>query len=96
MFVVALDPSANTVVVGPRTDAERTTLVVRDLCWLAPPTSTLEALVQLRHRGEPTPAAITVDGSRARITLSTPRVAAPGQAAVFYAGDRVVAGGWIE
>jgi len=95
MFVVALDPAAGRVVVGPRAEAERTELVVRDLHWLAPPRSTLDAAVQVRHRGEPTPASIEVDGTRARVTLAAPRVAAPGQAAVFYAGDQVVAGGWI-
>jgi tRNA-specific 2-thiouridylase len=96
MFVVALDVGANRVVVGPRAEAERTTLRVRDLRWLAPPVAQLEAAVQVRHRGEPTPASITVDGTRATVTLSVPRVAAPGQSAVFYAGDRVLAGGWIE
>jgi tRNA-specific 2-thiouridylase len=95
MFVVALEPDASRVVVGPRTDAERDVLEVRDLHWLAPPRPTLEAAVQVRHRGEPTPASIVIDGTRATATLSVPRVAAPGQAAVFYAGDRVIAGGWI-
>jgi tRNA-specific 2-thiouridylase len=96
MFVVALDPAANRVVVGPRPEAERTELVVRDLRWLTPPRPALDAAVQVRHRGELTPATIAIDGPRATVTLSAPRVAAPGQAAVFYAGDQVLAGGWIE
>ena len=38
---------------------------------------------------------VTIDGDRARVALAEPTVAAPGQAAVIYDGDRVLAGGWI-
>jgi len=34
-------------------------------------------------------------GPRAVVELVEPTVAAPGQAAVIYDGDRVLAGGWI-
>jgi len=56
--------------------------------------------VQVRHRGAPIPAEIRVEpagdaGPRAIVELAEPTVAAPGQAAVIYDGDRVLAGGWI-
>jgi tRNA-specific 2-thiouridylase len=96
-YVTAIEPTTGTVRVGSREAAERREIVVRDLRWLAPPRAELDAAVQVRHRGTPIPAAIRIDGSTAtaHVTLSQPTVAAPGQAAVFYAGDRVLAGGWL-
>ena len=90
-----IDPARSEVRVGPREAAERTELVVRDLRWLAPRTERLRAHVQVRHRGTPIAAEIAIDGDRATARLAEPTVAAKGQAAVFYADDRVLAGGWI-
>jgi tRNA-specific 2-thiouridylase len=95
LYVTAIDPARAEVRVGPREAAERTELVVRDLRWLAPPTERLHAHVQVRHRGTPIAAEIQIDGDRATARLAAPTVAAKGQAAVFYAGERVLAGGWI-
>ena len=37
------------------------------------------------------------DGSSAVVTLDTPeRAVAPGQACVFYDGERLLGGGWIQ
>jgi tRNA-specific 2-thiouridylase len=95
MYVVGVDPARGEVRVGSRAAAERRELVLRDLRWLAPPRASLTAAVQVRHRGEVIPAAIEVSGARAAVQLAAPTVAAPGQAAVIYDGDRVLAGGWI-
>jgi tRNA-specific 2-thiouridylase len=96
-FVTAIDPVRAEIRVGPRAAAERAALVVRDLRWLAPPRARLSAAIQVRHRGAPIPAELDIDlpAAIARVQLATPTVAAPGQAAVVYDGDRVVAGGWI-
>jgi tRNA-specific 2-thiouridylase len=69
--------------------------VIRDLRWLSPPRAALSAAVQVRHRGQPIDADVRVEGGRATAQLAAPTVAAPGQAAVLYDGDRVLAGGWI-
>jgi tRNA-specific 2-thiouridylase len=104
LYVTAIDPVRAEVRVGPRAAAERTGLAIRDLRWLAPPRLRLSASVQVRHRGAPIPAEIRVEpaadgagagGPRAVVELAEPTVAAPGQAAVIYDGDRVLAGGWI-
>ena len=100
LYVTAIDPERAEVRVGPRAAAERTELAIRDLRWLAPPRPRLSASVQVRHRGAPIPAEIRVEpagdaGPRAIVELAEPTVAAPGQAAVIYDGDRVLAGGWI-
>jgi tRNA-specific 2-thiouridylase len=99
LYVTAIDPARAEVRVGPRAAAERTELTIRDLRWLAPPRPRLSASVQVRHRGASIPAEIRVESSaaglRAVVELAEPTVAAPGQAAVIYDGDRVLAGGWI-
>ncbi len=95
MFVTAIDPARAEVRVGPREAAERRAIEVRDLRWLSAPAASLSAHVQVRHRGTPIAAEVAIDGDRAHVTLAEPTVAAPGQAVVLYAGDRVLAGGWV-
>jgi tRNA-specific 2-thiouridylase len=96
LYVTAIDPVRAEVRVGPRAAAERRELAIRDLRWLSPPRAALSAAVQVRHRGAPIAAEVRIDGARALATLAEPTVAAPGQAAVLYDGDRVLAGGWIS
>jgi tRNA-specific 2-thiouridylase len=95
LFVTAIDPARAEVRVGPREAAETRQLVIRDLRWLASPAAALDTHVQVRHRGTPIAARAEVTGDRAVLALAEPTVAAPGQAAVLYDGDRVLAGGWI-
>ncbi len=95
LFVTAIDPARGEVRVGPREAAEKREIAVRDLRWLSAPQSALSAQVQVRHRGTPIAADITVHGDAAVVQLREPTVAAPGQAAVLYDGNRVLAGGWI-
>ncbi|HEU0030248.1 MAG TPA: tRNA 2-thiouridine(34) synthase MnmA [Kofleriaceae bacterium] len=95
LYVTAIDPANAEVRVGPKSAAERRALEIRDLRWLSERRTTLAARVQVRHRGTPIAASITVDGDRAHAELVEPTVAARGQAAVLYDGDRVLAGGWL-
>jgi len=94
-YVTGIDPAKGEVRVGTREAAERRTLSLRDLRWLSPPRATFEASVQVRHRGQPISVAATAIGTSAELELSTPTVAASGQAAVLYEGNHVLAGGWI-
>ena len=58
----------------------------------------MRVAVKIRHRHEPAPAVIeSVGPDRIQVTFDQPqRAMTPGQAAVFYEGDTVVGGGWIE
>lgn len=57
----------------------------------------IEAGVQVRHRGAPAPARIEIVGGVATVRFAEPvRAVAPGQAAVVYAGERLLGGGWIH
>jgi tRNA-specific 2-thiouridylase len=71
---------------------------VRDVRWLCePPAAPVRAGVQVRHRAQPVPAEVTADGKDALVRfLGDDVIAAPGQAAVFYDGDAVLGGGWVE
>jgi tRNA-specific 2-thiouridylase len=97
LFVVGLEPATGTVVVGPRDAALSTAIEVRDVRWLGPvPAAPFAARVQVRHRGAPLAATVTPARTGASVRFSDEAaVAAPGQAAVFYDGDRVVGGGWV-
>ncbi|MEZ4404785.1 MAG: tRNA 2-thiouridine(34) synthase MnmA [Kofleriaceae bacterium] len=92
-YVTALDPVAGTVTVGPLADAARVELILDEPRWLGPLAA--ELTVQVRHRGPRVPARVVL-GPPVRLELAAPVVAAPGQAAVIYDGDRVVGGGWVS
>ena len=100
MYVVALDMASNRLIVGEDTDLRASVCEVRDVNWigLETPSHQIAAKVRIRNRHEPAPAQIVaLDSSTARITFDDPqRAITPGQAAVFYSGDRVLGGGWIR
>ncbi len=100
-YVVAIDPLENKVTLGPRELLACRSFEVEEVTWLsieAPePGESLAVEVQIRYRGRPAPARVTLlGGSRARVELIEPQDAAtPGQAAVFYQGEVLLGGGWI-
>jgi tRNA-specific 2-thiouridylase len=91
--VVGLDPDRRRVVVGSPDGGERL-VRLRGLNWLVPPRP-LRCAVKLRAREAPRPAVVTQTASGADVLLDTPARAAPGQACVFYDGERVLGGGFI-
>jgi tRNA-specific 2-thiouridylase len=89
--VVALDAPSRRVVVGPRTAGSQN-VRLREVNWLIDPPETLRCDVKLRARDSLHGAEVNGDGV---VTLDEPALAAPGQACVFYVGDRVIGGGFI-
>jgi tRNA-specific 2-thiouridylase len=98
LYVVAIEPERNRVVLGGAERMLRSQLRLRDVSWLAPrPEGATAAAVQIRSRHEPEPALVHPGkGDTAEVAFQRPVSSpAPGQAAVFYDGDRVLGGGWI-
>jgi tRNA-specific 2-thiouridylase len=100
VYVLAIDTEKNRIVVGEDEALRTTTLEIEGVNWIsiAEPNAPVGGQAKIRHKHEPARATIeSVGGGRARVSFETPqRAVTPGQAAVFYDGDVVVAGGWIR
>ncbi len=99
LYVIGIDAPARRVMVGPRQMLAVGAAHLIETTRIGPlPDVPLTAKV--RSLAKPVPVTMTGslgDGSAATIRFSAPEYGvAPGQAAVIYAGDRIVGGGWIE
>jgi tRNA-specific 2-thiouridylase len=100
LYVVGIDADANSVIVGPKDALERTELTASGVNWISGvgPESGFRVTARIRHRHRE--AGATIDpraDARVHVTFDEPQTAvAPGQAVVFYDGDVVVGGGWID
>jgi tRNA-specific 2-thiouridylase len=98
LYVVDIDPETSRVIVGGEEDLVRGEFEVDRVTWHAgEPEEPLRVSVKIRYAHPGTEASLeALPGGRARIVLDEPqRAVTPGQAAVFYDGDRVAGGGWI-
>ncbi len=91
LYVIRLDPASRQVVVGPRRALAVQAARIENINWLgagfAGPVT-----AKVRSLAKPVPARLEGD----RVVFDSPEYGvAPGQAAVLYAGDRVLGGGWI-
>ena len=101
LYVLEIDAAHNRVVVGGREELYSPELVAADLNWVAwagPPEGPVPAEVQIRQRHRAAAATVSAapDG-RLRAEFTEPQLSVtPGQIAVFYQGDVVLASGVIE
>jgi tRNA-specific 2-thiouridylase len=100
LYVLQIDRHSNRLVVGPEEALFRTTCEVGDVNWIAiaRPERPLTANVKIRLRHEAAAATLKpLDDASVQVRFDVPqRAITPGQAAVFYAGDVVIGGGWIR
>jgi tRNA-specific 2-thiouridylase len=95
-FVLEIKPETNQIVVGTREALECRHVTISHINMFDDRTS-FDTTVKLRYRSEAVPCHVEVKGDRAEIELKTPVFGvAMGQAAVFYDGNRLIGGGWIE
>lgn len=99
-YVLEIDAVRNRVVVGPRAELFCRRLMARDLNWVglaAPPAGSLRCRVQIRQRHSAAVATVAADGDNGlAVEFDEPQLAVtPGQIAVFYADEAVLASGVI-
>ncbi len=99
LYVVGIDAAAAEVRVGPRRLLAVSSARIVETNRIGP-LPDLPLTAKVRSLARPVPVALEGafgDGVEAVIRFAEPEYGvAPGQAAVLYAGDRVVGGGWIE
>ncbi|MBZ5600992.1 MAG: tRNA 2-thiouridine(34) synthase MnmA [Acidobacteriia bacterium] len=100
LYVIATEPETRRVVIGRNDALLRATMRVKDVNWIsiAPPAAPIRAEIKIRNKHAAAPATITpVDATHVEVRFDEPqRAVTPGQGAVFYSGELVLGGGWIE
>jgi tRNA-specific 2-thiouridylase len=92
LYVIRIEPAERRLVVGPRQALAVRAARLSEVNWLGEDLDG-ELSVKVRSLARPVPARF--DGEMVHFEASEYGVA-PGQAAVFYDGERVLGGGWIE
>jgi len=99
MYVVAIRPEDRAVIIGPRDELFGRGVIAREVNWLTDaPAVGADVRIRVRHRS-PLAAGeiIRLDDDEIEIALDEPVSAiTPGQSIVFYDGEKVLGGGFIE
>ena len=99
LYVIDLQPESHRVVVGERPQLGKSLCRVVRPNWIsiAAPDAPVRVSAKIRSRHAESPATVTpMEYKSLLVEFDTPQLAVtPGQAAVFYDGDRVIGGGWI-
>jgi tRNA-specific 2-thiouridylase len=99
-YVLEIVPETRTVVLGDKEELLASGLTASKVNWLIDPPveGRLSCIAKIRYRHAGVPAIVVAgDEGNARVEFSASQSAVtPGQAVVFYDGDRVLGGGWIE
>lgn len=99
LHVQQIDSENNRLVVGTKDELPRSSLTAGQTVWSgSEPTAEFTAFCRIRYRHTPAPCrVIPLANSRFSVNFEEPQSAVtPGQAAVFYDGEYVLGGGWIE
>ncbi len=99
LYVVRIEAGTRRVVVGPRAALGARRVPLSGVNWLGPtpPAGEIRCTVKLRSGHAPVAASLALAGEGGEVQLDEPAFAvAPGQACVFYDGERMLGGGWIR
>ena len=99
VYVTAIDPQTNTIVLGDETDLEQNNMLVSKINWMKYENVTygMEVLTKIRYKDKGCLSNIYPDGENIKVRFyEHVKSIAPGQSAVFYEGDDVIGGGIIQ
>jgi len=99
LYVTEIEAASNTVVVGTKERIYDMELIAENINWIAigAPEYPISVKAKIRYRHAETVARVEPqDGGQVYVKFSLPQAAiTPGQAVVFYDGDKVLGGGTI-
>ncbi|RYG46059.1 MAG: hypothetical protein EOO01_16785 [Chitinophagaceae bacterium] len=98
VFVTHINPDNNTVMLGDESDLEQNEMFVGKLNMIKYDTITpgMEAITKIRYKDKGTLSNIYPENGQVKVRFyENAKGIAPGQSAVFYEGDDVIAGGTI-
>jgi len=98
LYVIRLDSTTNTLVVGTQDQLWNNTLVASQPSWVSgrTPSGATGVTARVRYRSPEAGATVQPDNGVVRVQFNEPqRAIAPGQAVVFYQGEAVLGGGII-
>lgn len=101
LYVIATEPESKRVIVGRDEELLTQAFTARDVNWISIPPIQAPRRSQVRIRNRHVPSDATLvpagDDTRVQVRFDSPqRAVTPGQGAVFYDGDLVLGGGWID
>lgn len=99
MYVTEILPQTNTVVLGTLNELDKTEMVVRNpnIMKYERLPDNLEAITRIRYKHQGSQSILNVIDDKINVTFLEPvNAVAPGQSAVFYEGDHVIGGGFID
>ena len=101
LYVISTQPETRRIVVGRGPELFRAEVKVREINWIsiAAPHQPLRAQVKIRNKHAAADATIYPSAKPENVDIrfdEPQRAVTPGQGAVFYDGELVLGGGWIE
>ena len=100
MYVTKIDADSNDVVLGSQEDLLSSTLWASRVSYVSGlvPDEPITVEAKIRYKADPSPAKLTpISTDTADVKFEQPqRAVTPGQAVVFYEGDQILGGGYIE